>query len=117
MPSDLLTDAVKRSFERVRRVEDSEARRRALLIFAKEKKEKKSTPLVMKGRFIFIFLEGGIRYSTTYTLHSNICGWLVGSHRPKRKKEGHLFYYDDAHVYLGNHASLHQPCENKLRKK
>lgn len=54
MPSDLLTDAVRRSLERVRRVEDSEARRRALLIFAKQKK-KKSTPLVMKGRFIFIF--------------------------------------------------------------
>lgn len=58
MPSDLLTDAVRRSLERVRRVEDSEARRRALLIFAKEKKKKKSTPLVMKGRFIFIFWRG-----------------------------------------------------------
>lgn len=57
MPSDLLTDAVKRSLERVRRVEDSEAMRRALLIFAKEKK-KKSPPLVMKGRCIFIFWRG-----------------------------------------------------------
>lgn len=71
MPSDLLTDAVRRSLERVRRVEDSEARRRALLIFAKEKrKKKKSTPLVMKGRFIFIFCGGGnkVQYYLYITL-------------------------------------------------
>lgn len=70
MPSDLLTDAVRRSLERVRRVEDSEARRRALLIFAKERKKKKSTPLVRKGRLIFIFGNGGnkVQYYLYITL-------------------------------------------------
>lgn len=42
-------------------------------------------------------------------------GWLVGNHRPKRKKEGHLFYYDDAHVDPENHARIIAVCISLVR--
>lgn len=41
-------------------------------------------------------------------------GWLVGSNRPKRRKEGHLFYYDE-HVYLENHARINAVCISLVR--